>query len=143
VTLSNPKNASLDIVADLIFTDSPDGQITFNLPDGNNAGMSVTMAFYAANKIENTPFHLPGCSQVKITTVSNRVLLHLNILQGGPIKVVLYGPDGRMVALLADQTMSKGRHVIPVKVGGLASGVYLVCLETGKQKILKKTVIFK
>ena len=131
------------MAADLVFTDSPDEQLTFDLPDGNNAGMSVTLSYYNTNKIETPGTQLPNSAKLDITLASNRVNLKLFILRKGRVKVSLIQPGGRIAAELVNETMSSGRHVIPVKVTGLASGVYLVYMETGKHKILKKTVILK
>lgn len=46
-----------------------------------------------------------------------------------PVRLAVYAPDGRQVALLVDAALPPGRHIVRFDAEGLAPGVYVCEME--------------
>ncbi len=59
--------------------------------------------------------------------------LRFALSQGGPVKIELFGPDGRLVERVLDRALDAGEHIVrwqPSTPGALSSGMYFVRLAT-------------
>jgi hypothetical protein len=57
------------------------------------------------------------------------------------LKAALYSNDGRLVACLQEQAIHAGRQVVSYACGDIPAGVYLLSLECGKDRVVRKAVI--
>ena len=62
---------------------------------------------------------------------AGRARVAFGLAEGGAVRLAVYDALGREVAVLADGAVTAGRHVAAFDGSGLASGVYVVRLETG------------
>jgi hypothetical protein len=58
------------------------------------------------------------------------------------VKIVIYDIYGNTVAIVLDKNMIAGEHEIEFNSLGLSEGIYFLCLETGKQKLTKKMIVY-
>jgi hypothetical protein len=59
------------------------------------------------------------------------------------VNLSVYDITGRKVAELVNGTMSAGEHTVSWNASGNASGVYLVKLEAGEERVTQKMVVVK
>ena len=59
------------------------------------------------------------------------------------IKLSIYDLGGREISKLVDGFVESGQHSIALNVGALQSGIYLVALESGDQRIVMRAVLIK
>jgi hypothetical protein len=62
--------------------------------------------------------------------VRSRASVRFALPDVGPARLALLDLLGREVALLADGEFAEGEHAVPLEVGALASGLYLVRLTS-------------
>ena len=62
---------------------------------------------------------------------TGRAQVAFGLAEAGAVRLAVYDALGREVAVLADGAAEAGRHVATFEGSGLASGVYVVRLETG------------
>jgi hypothetical protein len=63
--------------------------------------------------------------------------------QGSEIKLRVFDVTGRLVETLVDGRIEAGEHEVRFESEGLASGVYIARLETGKETRVQKMVLMK
>ena len=59
------------------------------------------------------------------------------------VKLSVYDLIGREVATLIDGVVARGRHAVTLNGNGLQSGVYLMALESGNRRIVKRAVLIR
>ncbi|MBU0518447.1 T9SS type A sorting domain-containing protein [bacterium] len=71
------------------------------------------------------------------------VNLRIDLIQSQKVTVRVYDLMGRVVADLADGTLSAGSHVLNWNASGMASGMYLVQMETDSYVGIQKVLLLK
>jgi Secretion system C-terminal sorting domain len=99
----------------------------FSAIDENEGGIPKD---YALTDVWPNPFN---------STLSMRYQLP----RSSHVKAILYNVLGQRVAVLENQVRTAGTHRISWQANGLASGVYLLHLETGGQEFTRKLVLMK
>ncbi len=67
--------------------------------------------------------------------------VRFELAQAAPIRLILYGCDGRSVCILATGNHASGRHRIEWDARGVAPGVYFLRLETEGSAASRKVVV--
>lgn len=60
-----------------------------------------------------------------------------------PVSIRLYDMLGRQVATVVDSDHTPGRYAVPFKASGLASGVYLMRMESGGFNATRSIVLMR
>ncbi len=84
---------------------------------GADGGVSAPPALGLGLRVEPNPLQ-----------ARSRVSFHLR--EGGHTRISLFDVSGRRVAVLADRTLERGSHSLPLDPANLTSGVYYVRLQT-------------
>ena len=69
--------------------------------------------------------------------------LEFELTQGGELRATLYNLQGQLVSTLYDGSMSAGRHQLRVRSQGLASGIYVIQLETAAHSDCRKFLLLR
>jgi agmatine/peptidylarginine deiminase len=84
-------------------------------------------------------------SSVYPNPARDEVMVSITLKEASPVKVVVYGLDGRQVSVLADRSLGAGDHEIrwDLKENGqqLPAGIYIVRLMTENGSISRKVAI--
>ena len=62
----------------------------------------------------------------------DEAIINFYINNGGRVKLRLYNTEGKEVRVIVDKFMPYGEHEVKVNVRGLAPGMYIYRLESGK-----------
>jgi len=84
----------------------------------------------------------PGLT-VTPTLVRGRMVLSYILPISGPVRLALYDPAGRAVAVLTDGFQAAGRHKANWNTDRLPSGVYLARLETENGSLCRRLVVIR
>lgn len=72
-----------------------------------------------------------------------RTTVRFGLPEAGVVRVSVYDVHGRRVALLVDEARAEGWHEVAFAGEGLASGVYLVRLETGGHVLTRRITLLR
>ena len=93
--------------------------------DGLVAGAIVSAEAGAASA--------PTLGPVAPNPLRGRGTVPFTLAEAGPVTLRLVDVQGRVLLQTPHGTLSAGAHTAPLDVSGLAPGVYLLCLETGRE----------
>jgi hypothetical protein len=66
-----------------------------------------------------------------------------SLLSAGRVRLAVYDPLGREIAILVDGPQTAGRHSVPFDAGRLSSGMYLYRLKTNSGVLAGRMVLLK
>jgi hypothetical protein len=72
-----------------------------------------------------------------------RATMAFTLAAPGEARLAIYDLLGRRVALLAEEAMEAGRHVVPLALNGIASGVYVVELVAGEERQTRQVTVVR
>jgi chondroitin AC lyase len=140
VTVSNPVNQPLTVNVDLVFADNDDARLTFNLPDGGEAGRSVTLYHPPLEVEKKQPVFLDN-GDIELLRTFQGAVLRFYVQQEGLVEISLIRPNGRVVTELVNEVIPKGEYVIPVGLKKIPAGMYLLRFRTGMQSHFLKIIL--
>ena len=118
------------------------GQLFFlsarDIPPVANRGASSEAARPATNATVAESFTLDGSYP---NPVRARATVGFTAAESGPVTLRLYDVLGREVRTLVDATVDAGAHTVRLDVTGLASGVYVLRMQTPQQSFARQVLV--
>lgn len=93
---------------------------------------------------EPTPSAVPALSlSIAPSPASSYATVRIRLAEAGRARLTVYDMLGREVAWLADGTMGPGPQSVGFDTTRLATGMYLVVLETGSERLSRSVIVLR
>jgi hypothetical protein len=108
--------------------------------------LNVNFGFMALSTSDHTDSSLPtafALGQNYPNPFNPTTVIPFDMAQSGKVRIAIYDVTGRLLKTLMDQNMIAGRHTIALDASTMPSGVYMVRMDAGGQRLTSKLTLIK